>query len=179
VPGKHAPGSSGSFILSLGRSAAFALAVLGVVVLIAVVAVNSRGDEPGSRAQGPTSPAPTTSAEPTSTVKPRSPSPEASASLRPHAKVAVHVLNGNGRTGAAGAVASQLEEDGYVIIEPGNSPIINRTIIYYGEGYLDDANALRQRHFDHVKAARVQPREPGVGDESANIVVILGKDQPV
>lgn len=186
MPGKHAPESPRSFLLSVGRSAAGALAVLGVVVVIAVIAVNSRGDEqPGALGSGSPSATGSPSAEPTETSKPsstakpsRKASPDASPNLRERGDVTVQVLNGNGRTGAAGSVSTRLDEDGYDVIEPGNASVINRTIIYYDEGYEADAEELRRRQFDYVKQARVRPREPGTGDQAASIVVVIGKDQP-
>lgn len=180
MPGKHAPASPWSFVLSLARAAAGALAVLGVVVLIAFVAVNSRGDT-GPAAGG--TPTPTTSpdGEPTATGSPTpttSPSVESSPTPRPPGEVTVQVLNGNGRTGVAGEVTSALEQAGYQALEASNASIRARTIILFRRGFRPDALALREAHFPYAAAGQVMRSDDGPGEPEADIVVVLGQDQP-
>jgi len=165
-----------SFYLSLARAGVGALAVLGVVILVAVVAVNSRGNDAGPRALDTSSPSaqPSTTVEPTRSERPSSPDPAASPTLRPARKVTVRVLNGNGTTGIAGRTSDDVEAAGYKVLEPGNAEITPNTTIYFRKDAEADAEALRRALFDYVDPANVVK---ATGDlPSGLIVVVLGED---
>ncbi|MEO6989785.1 MAG: LytR C-terminal domain-containing protein [Aquihabitans sp.] len=97
--------------------------------------------------------------------------------------VTVAVLNGGGPAGAAGAVSATIVDRGYQAGTVGNtSPGVaqlDTTKVYYAEGYQAEASAvagLLGKADDAVEALPDPP--PGAGIESANVVVVLGKDTP-
>src|SRR2546423_5628539 len=59
-------------------------------------------------------------------------------------ETSVLVLNGNGRTGAAGAEADQVRNIGYIVTAVGNASRIGytRTLVTYRPGYAADAQRL-------------------------------------
>ncbi|HYT26660.1 MAG TPA: LytR C-terminal domain-containing protein [Actinomycetota bacterium] len=90
---------------------------------------------------------PATTAAPTGTAPPTTREPAATGStLRPAAGVTVQVLNGTLRTGEARRAADMLSKAGYDVIATqlafGGYPVSR---VYYNEGHLEDAIALRQR----------------------------------
>ena len=185
MPGKHAPKSSRSFLSSLARAIAGALAAVGLVVLIVLIAITSRGDDPGSLAGSPSprssltrspSPSATQSSTQSSTLGP-SPSPSDTVSEAPEPpipkdKLRVEVLNGNGREGAAGEVADRLLDAGYTRVTTGNANIVPRTTIYYRGALRREAQRLL-REFPELKRIReATSSTPG----SARLTVVLGTD---
>lgn len=174
MPGKHAPRSPLSFFLSLSRAAAFALAVLGLVVLIAMVAVNSR-DQGEQAFDQPRSSVTPTPSSPTSRASP-SPTPTASRTLVPKSKLTVVVLNGNRVAGLAGQTSDRLEDDDYDVQEPGNTGTTSTSLIYYRSGLKAEAEVLRRKHFPWMDRSRVKQRTSGLPDEM--LVVVLGTDHP-
>ncbi len=101
------------------------------------------------------------------------------------AEVNILAANGTGGSGVAGAVADQLKARGY-IAEAANAPTTDTSVIYYREGYADDARAVA----DIVGATPeiLLPVPPdgavpvaanAIEDgrlERANVVVIVGND---
>jgi hypothetical protein len=170
VPGKHAPESPASFILSVGRAAAGALVVLGVVAVIAVAATGSN-KKPTAKSSTPrvttTTHPPTVSPSAVAT----SPTPTASASTAP--KVTVNVLNGTTRTGIARALATKLSGEGYAVktvaTEPKHQAV---TTIYYRPGQAAAADALLAAHPELGKVAAATSTTP----TNATLTVILGDD---
>lgn len=98
---------------------------------------------------------------------------------RPAAEVAVLVGNGSGVSGAAGTVSEQLQPFGYKIVEASNAAQTPTTIIYYGEGYQVDAEAVAG-HLG-VDLANVKPMPlpapPVDRIAEANVFVQLGPDK--
>jgi hypothetical protein len=72
------------------------------------------------------------------------PKAEAPAAPLPRADTAVVVLNGNGRTGAAGAAADRVHELGYLVAGTGNAGRSDyaRTIVMYRPGRKAEAQRL-------------------------------------
>jgi hypothetical protein len=145
MPGKHAPASSRSFFLSLGRALGAALGAVALIVVAIVVLLN-RGEDKGSAlpiVSSPTSRATTTSPSPTTSLP--SPSPTATRTVLPANRVSVEVLNGTTRTGLARDTASKIEDEGYNIVKVDNQrPTIPRSTIFYRPGRRAEALAFQE-----------------------------------
>lgn len=177
MPGKHAPASPKSFILSVARHVVALLTGLGLLVVIVVVALGSDG---GDTKLPVASPSETTSAEPepsvtetpvftTPTPSIEEPTPE---TLAP-AKVTVIVLNGTTTAGLARTVSDALEKDGYRAGAPGNAPAQEKTTIYFrSSAYREEAQALGDAHPELGSVARATAETR----TSAMITVVLGAD---
>jgi len=89
-------------------------------------------------------------------------------------RVAVRVLNGNGRTGAAASAASRVRNRGYKIAFVGNAPSTSfaRSLVMYKPGFAGEARRfahdLRVKHVAPLDGVR--PRDLG----RAHLVFILG-----
>ncbi len=61
----------------------------------------------------------------------------------PRSRTVVMVLNGNGRTGAASAAASQVQSRGYKVATVGNaSRQVTRSLVMYKPGFAGEGNRL-------------------------------------
>jgi len=169
VPGKHAPESPASFIFSVGRAAAGALVVLGVVAVIAVAATGSN-KKPTTKSSTP--PVTVTRTTPAPTSSPSTP-PTPTATASTASKVTVNVLNGTTRTGIARALATKLSSEGYIVktvaTEPKHQTV---TTIYYRPGAKAAADALLAAHPELGKVAPAISTTP----TNAMLTVILGDD---
>jgi hypothetical protein len=171
MPGKHAPESSASFILSLSRAAGGALLAVAVMAIL-VVALLNRGnaEEPqGPTVANPTS-SPTRSTTPSPTPSTVSPSPKP-AVLVP-SKITVQVLNGTGRTGLAAAVAQDVEKAGYKLGGTGNAARADKSTIFYRKGRRAEALAFQQI-FPDFKVLKEAP-----ASQATILRVVLGADWP-
>ncbi len=172
MPGKHAPESPASFILSVGRAAAGALVVLGVVAVIAVAAT---GSNKKPTAQSSTPPVTRTTHPPTSSPStlPATSTPTATATASTAPKVTVNVLNGTTTTGIARALATKLTREGYLVktvaTEAKHQTV---TTIYYRPGEKAAADALLAAHPELGKVAAALASTP----TNANLTIILGDD---
>lgn len=107
---------------------------------------------------------------------------------RPPAEVNILVANGTGGRGIAGALADKLIADGY-IANAANAPSTAAGIIYYRQGYADDA-----REVATILGAAPDILTPAPGDGTiavaaeaisdgrltqANVIVIVGADNAV
>ena len=107
---------------------------------------------------------------------------------RPPAEVNVLVANGTGGKGIAGSLADKLIADGY-IAKASNAPSTAAGIIYYRQGYADDARAVAT-----ILGAPPDILTPAPGDgtiavapdavsdgrlSDANVVVIVGSDNAI
>ena len=102
----------------------------------------------------------------------RKPAPSPAAKL-PRSRTVITVLNGNGRTGAAGAAASRVRSRGYRIGTVGNAPRqVSRSLVMYKPGFAGEgirlAKDLRIKHSGPLDGLR--PRELG----RAHVVLVLG-----
>ena len=173
MPGKHAPDSPASFILSVGRAAAGALVVLGVVAVIAVAATGSN-KKPIAQSSTPraTVSTRTPTSSPSSTLSATS-TPTATATASTAPKVTVNVLNGTTRNGIAGALAAKLRAEGYAIKTVATDPKHQTvTTIYYRPGQKAAADALLAAHPELGKVAAAIASTP----TNADLTVILGDD---
>lgn len=172
MPGKHAPESSASFILSLSKAVGGALAAVAVMTIL-VVALLNRGDaEPQS--QGPTVLEPTGTAAATSpSPTPSSPTPKPSPTVLAPNKVTVQVLNGGtGRTGLAAQTAQEIEKEGYKLAGTGNAPRTDKSTIFYRKGHRAEALAF-QRLFPDFTVLEEAP-----SSQSPILKVVIGADWP-
>ena len=172
MPGKHAPESPTSFILSVGRAAAGAVVVLGVVAVIAVAATGSN-KKPTAKSSTP--PVTVTRTTHPPTVAPSTPAatstPTTTASAAP--KVTVNVLNGTARNGIARALATKLTSEGYLVKTIATDPKHQTvTTIYYRPGDKAAADALLAAHPELGKVAPALASTP----TNAMLTVILGDD---
>lgn len=169
MPGKHAPESSASFILSLSRAAGGALLAVAVMAILVVALLNRGNAEP----QGPTVANPAST--PTRSTTP-SPTPSLSSSPKPSvlapSKVTVQVLNGTARTGLASATAQDIEKAGYKLGGTGNAARTDKSMIFYRKGRRAEALAFQQIFPDFT----VLKEAPA--SQATILRVVLGADWP-
>lgn len=106
----------------------------------------------------------------------------------PPAEVTILVANGTGGKGIAGSLADKLIADGY-IANAANAPSTASGVIYYRQGYADDARAVAA-----ILGAAPDILTPAPGDGTiavaadavsdgrlteANVIVIVGADNAV
>jgi hypothetical protein len=175
VPGKHEPPSKRSFYISLATSTLRAVVLIAVLVAGVVVLANAfdRNESesvtptPGrTTSVSPTGPDATTTAgvTPPTTTPPPSPPVEG---------IVVKVLNGTNTTGLAGSTSDTLSQEGYTILEPGNSEVRDQTTLFYRADSEAAAQGLKQRFFP---TAVLEIADPAVFGTEANVTVILGAD---
>ena len=171
MPGKHAPESPATFILSLSRAVGGALAAVAVMTILVVALLNRGSAEP--QGQGPTITSP--SASPTRTASP-TPTPTVTATptrdpLRP-SRVTVQVLNGTARTRLAAATAQDIERAGYRLAGVGNTARTAKSTIFYREGRRAEALAFQASFPDFTVLREATGSQPGI------LRVVLGADWP-
>ncbi len=169
----------------------------GILILVVAVVigalllwkVDDGGRSTATKVEAGTNPssAPNTTADlssdttSTSTISPIT-SSSTSAGTQGHqpGQVSVVVLNGGGPVGAAAATTSQIKSKGYMAGPAGNANLkVDTTVIYYADGYIQDATAVAALLGKASGAAQPKPASAlGKGAETANVVVVLGKDAP-
>src|SRR6266545_3567560 len=104
MPGKHAPDSSRSFVISLARALGAALGAVALMVIAVVVFLNRGDNKPEGLpiVSSPSSHATSSSPSPSPTP---TPTPTSSPKVLPANQVKVEVLNGTTRTGLAKDIA--------------------------------------------------------------------------
>lgn len=170
MPGKHAPESSASFLISLSRAVGGALAAVAIMTIL-VVALLNRGnaDESGPTVSLPTStPTRSTSPSPTPTTASPTPAPKV---LAP-SKVTVQVLNGTNHTGLAARTASDIQKLGYKLAGTGNAAPTQKSTIFYRKGRRAEALAFQQSFPDFTVLKEATTSQPGI------LKVVLGADWP-
>ena len=177
------------------------LLVLGAAVLIGFLLLAKAGDDGGGNVTAAGGPDTTVAANgssdagsaddgssagekpkttvPASTTTTAAKKNEAPGATRAPQEVAVVVLNGSGGLkGVAGATTEKIKAKAYKTLDPGNASPVDKTVIYYGDGFQADANAVAAvlgLSADSVSAA---PQSPPAGSQGANVIVVLGKDTP-
>ena len=122
-----------------------------------------------------TTPAPTTTIAPATTVPPETTTTVGVA--HPANEVIVRVGNGAGRGGIAGAGTAVARQAGYKTLSAKNADaIIERSTIYYLDGYAPDAEALAATMGVAPANILPMPENPGIPPLEAHLVVILGQD---
>lgn len=169
MPGKHAPGSSRSFYLSLAKAASGAIAVVALIAVVVVVALQSGDEEPQARGTRP--PAATASPAASPTAAPTAaPSP-----TRTPSEITVAVLNGTTRPGLARGTADRVRREGYKVVTVGNAEEpAERSTIFYRSGARADALALQVK-FPEFGA--VEQAGPALARE-ALLTLVIGADFP-
>jgi LytR cell envelope-related transcriptional attenuator len=98
---------------------------------------------------------------------------------RAPASVSVVVLNGSGGIkGVAGAATDKIKAKGYKTLEAGNAAPVDKTVVYYTQGFQADANAVAGVLGLAPTSVSAAPANPPAGSTGANVIVVLGKDTP-
>ena len=180
MPGKHAPASSRSFLVSIGTAIGGAIAALVVVVGIALVLLSGGSGSPSHPASTPA--AGQTRAQRTHTSTPRasvgtSSTPTASGEASPTpnpGRTTLRILNGTKRRGLAANLASRAKNEGYPQAIVGSAPRAPKSTIYYRPNARADAVAFQQRFPELTDIA------PAPSSFSTDVVltVVIGADYP-
>ena len=104
---------------------------------------------------------------------------EPTGTTRAPASVSVVVLNGSGGIkGVASAATDKIKAKGYKTLEAGNAAPVDKTVVYYNEGFQADANAVAGVLGLAPTSVSAAPANPPAGSTGANVIVVLGKDTP-
>ena len=162
------------------------LAVLGVALLVGFLlllkagdggsaeAVKTGGTKPTVDTSGITDESTTTTPDDTTTS-----SSEPNGSSRDPSEVKVVVLNGSGLTGVAKSTSETVGGKGYQMLDPSNAAAgrVDATTVYYSEGYEAEAAAIAELLGKTSDSVGPKPTQSlGTGSDTANVVVVLGKD---
>lgn len=165
MPGKHAPDSSSSFYLSLGKAVGGALAALGVMLALVLVLLSGEAEPKGGPTVSGPDPTATSSRTPT-----RSPTP--TPSVLPVSRVTVDVLNGTVRARLARQTADMVEKAGYRIGEVDNGPRTAKSTIFYKPGRRAEALEFQGRFSDFTVL------EESESSQRAILRIVVGADWP-
>lgn len=170
------------------------LAVLAVAVVVGLLLLLTTGGDGGTTevSAGGDGGAPTTidisgiDTEPDGEVTTTTPDETTTSSstpadgLRDPGEVKVLVLNGGGIGGVARSTSETIGEKGYVMQPPtnsANSPSQATTVVYFADGYQAEAEAVAAVIGKAPSVVDAMPStSPGPGADTANVVVVLGKD---
>lgn len=169
-------GNSGGFARSVAFSAARGAALIGLAVIIGIVLLQVIDDgtsgpigDGGSVSAGGTTATTATPSDSTATTVPTT----AAAPVKSPAQVAVLVLNGSGRAGAATAQSNSLKGEGYQTLTPADATKRTGNIVYFKPGYDRECALVANSVGGNAKAVAI-PTPPPTGSENASCVVILG-----
>jgi LytR cell envelope-related transcriptional attenuator len=176
VERSRTPNSSG-FARSVAFSAARGAALIGLAVIIGIVLLQliddgtsgPIGDGGGVSAGGTTNTTTPTSSDSTGTTVPTT----AAAPVKPPAEVAVLVLNGSGRPGAATAQSNSLKGEGYQTLTPADASKRVGNVVYFKPGYDRECTTVANSVGGNAKTEAIPSPAP-TGSENASCVVILG-----
>ena len=135
------------------------------------LALDLEEDDSAAPATAPEITAPTTTVPQTTTV------PEDVAHTP--AEVIVRVANGARRGGIAGKGTAILQQAGYQALTPGNTDVIERSVVYYQPTYKIDGDAVASLLAIAPDNVLAMPENPGISVNEANLVIILGVDSSV
>jgi hypothetical protein len=100
--------------------------------------------------------------------------PAPAKALLPRSEVMVMVLNGNGRAGAAHAVADRVQAKGYLLGDVGNAPsVMPHSIVMFRRGYAGEGRRLA--HDLHIRVSRPLDGMRTSQLLGAHLVLILGR----
>lgn len=168
--------------VGFGRSVAFSAArgalLIGVAVIIGIVLLQVIDDgtsgpigDGGSVSAGGTTD--TTGATGSTGDSGSTTTTTAATPVKPPAEVAVLVLNGSGRPGAATAQANALKSKGYQTLTPADAPERTGSIVYFKPGFDRECTTVAAS-VDGAPKVETMPSPPPTGSETASCVVILG-----
>ena len=180
-PGGARDGSRTGKGVGFGRSVAFSAArgalLIGIAVIIGIVLLQVIDDGTsgpignGSVSAGGTTDttASTGGDSSSSTTTPTT----ASTPVKPPAEVAVLVLNGSGRPGAATAQSNALKAKGYQTLTPADTATRQGNIVYFKPGFDRECTTVAT-NVDGAPKVEPVPSPAPTGSETASCVVILG-----
>jgi hypothetical protein len=174
---RNRTGNSGGFARSVAFSAVRGAALIGLAVIIGIVLLQviddgtsgPIGDGGSVSAGGTTATTATPSSNSTGTTVPTT----AAAPVKPPAQVAVLVLNGSGRVGAATAESNSLKGSGYQTLTPADATKRTGNIVYFKPGYDRECALVANSVGGNAKTEAI-PTPPPTGSENASCVVIIG-----
>jgi hypothetical protein len=181
-PGGARDGSRTGKGVGFGRSVAFSAArgalLIGIAVIIGIVLLQVIDDgSSGPIGNGSVSAGGTTDTTPSNRGGGDSSSSTttttASTPVKPPAEVAVLVLNGSGRPGAATAQSNALKAKGYQPLTPADTAARQGNIVYFKAGFDRECTTVAT-NVDGAPKVEPVPSPPPTGSESASCVVILG-----
>ncbi len=146
--------------------------LIGVAVLIGVVLLARGFGQEGGLLEAE-SPVTTT----TVATQPNGASTTTTVAARPPAQVKVLVANGTGQAGVAGAKASELTSKGYTAVDTANAASTATSVIYYAQGYEQEAAAVAQALSIPASAVAALPTPPPFDIRNSNVIVVIGTDQ--
>lgn len=169
--------NSGGFARSVAFSAARGAALIGLAVIIGIVLLQliddgtsgPIGDGGSVSAGGATDTTTTTPIDSTGTTVPTT----AAAPVKPPAEVAVLVLNGSGRAGAATTQSNSLKGEGYQTLTAADASERQGNIVYFKPGYDRECTTVANLVGGNAKTEPIPSPAP-TGSENASCVVILG-----
>jgi hypothetical protein len=176
-PERTRTGKGVGFGRSVAFSAARGAALIAIAVIIGIVLLQVIDDgtsgpigDGGSAAAGGTtnSTSPDAGTDSSSTT-----STTAATPVKPPAEVAVLVLNGSGRPGAATTQSNALKAKGYQTLTPTDAPDRTGNIVYFAAGFDRECTTVATS-VDGAPKVEAMPSPPPTGSETASCVVILG-----
>lgn len=158
----------------LAFSAARAAVLIGIAVVIGVLLLQFI-DDGTSGPIGEGRKAKSIAASSTTTTAPAASATTTTRSqgVRPPQQVAVVVLNGSGRPGAATAQTNALRAKGYQTLPAADAPHRQGAVVEYKPGYDREAAELATVIGGNPKVQAISSPPP-TGSDKANCVVILG-----
>jgi hypothetical protein len=93
--------------------------------------------------------------------------------VKPPAEVAVLVLNGSGRPGAATSQSNALKSQGYQTLVPADAPERTGNIVYFAPTFDRECTTVAAS-VDGAPKVEAMPNPAPTGSETASCVVILG-----
>lgn len=175
MPGKHAPASSKSFLVSLGTAVGGAVAALAVVVGIALVALNAGSEKPSAAPTvRPPTTAPPATTPPSTPPATESPTTEPATEAKPVGQTTLRVLNGSGRDGVARQMAGRAKEEGYPEPKVGNTTRTAKSTVFYAEGNRAEAEEFQRRFPEFTEIAEA----PSAFEKDVMLTIVIGLDYP-
>ncbi len=168
------------FAQSVAFSAARGALLIGVAVVIGIVLLqvidnNSSGDvNPGGVVVSTTT---TKAAVPASTTTATAAKgTTAKGAVRPPGEIPVQVLNGSGKSGAAGTLTQKLKSSGYRVLAPNDTSAVSGTTVYCTGGLDREASALAAAvgGSPPPTAQALANPPPSGADSSASCIVVIG-----
>jgi hypothetical protein len=167
--------------VGFGRSVAFSAArgaaLIGLAVIIGIVLLQVIDDGTtgpiGDGGGGAAASGDSTSSTAPGTETSSTTATTASTPVKPPAEVAVLVLNGSGREGAATAQTNTLKAKGYQTLQPTDAPERQGNIVYFKPGFDRECTTV-STSVDGPPKVEAVPTPPPAGSETASCVVILG-----
>ncbi len=177
-PRETRTGKGVGFGRSVAFSAARGAALIGLAVIIGIVLLQVIDDgtsgpigDGGSSASGAGTT--NTTAAGSGSGSSSTTSTTGAAPVKPPAQVAVLVLNGSGRPGAATAQSNTLKAKGYQTLVPTDAAQRSGNIVYFKPGFDRECTTVAAS-VDGAPKVEPIPTPPPTGSDTANCVVILG-----